>query len=476
MATVNDPPAIIDRTTRATRGKRMSRLLDEELENDEQFWGQDAFREEENDVEYHEEGEVADEFDSDFDDDEPEPDEEVADDEDRRPVKKRKLIQGKPLFKKKIKRKGFVSLKTVPETVEGSTHESKPSQSKHQETAGDPEGERTVRKSTRTAVIVRQAERDALRAALQSSIKPVKRKREGEERRMTQEEMLLEAAQTEIMNLRNLERMLAREEEVKKKAIVHKSVYAGPLICFYSRDGKNTLEFTKASTFPSDLFSKSVPYPEQLVCVVTGQPAKYRDPKTGLPYATKEAFKIIRERFSEVNKRRDHINMLNMGPLFSAMSGQGFTKKGKRSNAGRAKSSCCQQKMDELQLQSGERLLSSCVDRNESSVAASDVKNDLQVNVISHLSRLPPSSTFPQPNHAESSLYDDLASDAKMFTKERYIATPQAGGSIPTSSVVPVPGPETRQEVSLEDLDLGLRLGTNSSKEPMTSIFNNLKL
>lgn len=205
-------------------------------------------------------------------------------------------------------------------------------------------------------------------------------------------------------------------------------------------------------------------------------PSMYRDPKTGLPYATKEAFKIIRERFSEVNKRRDHINILNMGPLFSAMSGQGFTKKGKRSNAGRAKSSCCQQKMDELQLQSGERLLSSCVDRNESSVAASDVKNDLQVNVISHLSRLPPSSTFLQPNHAESSLYDDLASDAKMFTKERYIATPQAGGSIPTSSVVPVPGPETRQEGSLEDLDLGLRLGTNSSKEPMTSIFNNLKL
>lgn len=101
MATMNDPPAIMDRPIRATRGKRMSKLLDEELETDEQFWGQDAFREEENDVLYQDEGEVADEFDSDFDDDEPEPDEEVADDEDRRPVKKRKLIQGKTPFKKK---------------------------------------------------------------------------------------------------------------------------------------------------------------------------------------------------------------------------------------------------------------------------------------------------------------------------------------------------------------------------------------
>lgn len=476
MATVNDPPAIMDRSTRPTRGKRMSKLLDDEVENDEQFWGQDAFREEENDANYQDEGEVADEFDSDFDDDEPEPDEEVADDEERRPVKKRKLIQGKTPFKKKIKRKGFLSLKTVPETAEGSTHESKPSQSKHQESPGDPEGERIVRKSTRTAVIVRQAERDALRAALQSSIKPIKRKREGEERRMTQEEMLLEAAQTEIMNLRNLERMLAREEEVKKKAIVHKSVYAGPLISFHSKDGKNTLEFTKVPAFPPDLFSKSVPYPEQLVCVVTGRTAKYRDPKTGLPYATKEAFKIIRERVSEVNKRGDDIDMVEMGPLFSTISGQGFVKKGKRSNARRARSSSCQQKMDELQLQSGERLLSSCVDRNESRIAAPDVRNDLQVNVVSHLSRSPQSSTFPQPNHAESSLYDDLASDAKMFTKERYILTPQAGGSTPTFSVVPVPGPETRQEASLEDLDLGLRLGTNSSKEPMTSSFKNLKL
>ena len=91
---------------------------------------------------------------------------------------------------------------------------------------------------------------------------------------MTQEEMLLEAAQTgffyfllldmsyklndfayfgyfgavsdicwisilnaEIMNLRNLERVLAREEEVKKRAIVHKPEYTGPQIRYFSKDG-----------------------------------------------------------------------------------------------------------------------------------------------------------------------------------------------------------------------------------------------
>lgn len=43
----------------------------------------------------------------------------------------------------------------------------------HQGNADDLEGERTVRKSTRTLVIVRQAERDAIKAALQASMKVV---------------------------------------------------------------------------------------------------------------------------------------------------------------------------------------------------------------------------------------------------------------------------------------------------------------
>lgn len=42
----------------------------------------------------------------------------------------------------------------------------------------------------------------------------------------------------EIMNLRNLERVLAREEEVKKRAVVQKMVYSGPQVRYYSKDGK----------------------------------------------------------------------------------------------------------------------------------------------------------------------------------------------------------------------------------------------
>ncbi|CAA3001879.1 SWR1 complex subunit 2 [Olea europaea subsp. europaea] len=59
----------LDHTSRLTRGKRMTKLLNEEIKEDETFWNQEALKEEENDVEYEEEAEVADVNDSDFDED-----------------------------------------------------------------------------------------------------------------------------------------------------------------------------------------------------------------------------------------------------------------------------------------------------------------------------------------------------------------------------------------------------------------------
>lgn len=242
-------------------------------------------------------------------------------------TKKRLIYPGKPSAKKKKKKKNLTKSEKEPQENEAATDPSTPSE--HHDAHDDTEAERTIRKSTRTAVIVKQAEREAIRAALQATTKPVKRKKEGEEKRMTQEEMLLEAAQTEVMNLRNLERVLAREEEVKKKAIVHKAVYNGPQIRYISTNGSSYLEFLNGASFNSQISTTSPPYPQKAVCAVTGLPARYRDPKTGLPYATKEAFKIIRERFAEESSRaRDE---KRMDELSQAISGQGFISKRKRS-------------------------------------------------------------------------------------------------------------------------------------------------
>ncbi|KAM7273983.1 hypothetical protein ACFE04_028647 [Oxalis oulophora] len=318
------PMVFLDRTSRATRGKRMNKLLDEEIEEDDVFWNQDALKDEEEDNNYEQEQEAADVFDSDFDQDETEPEDAAENDGEERRTRKRLVYPGRPVIKKKKKK----DLSELDYKVDG--EEDSVKEYNDVDHHDDGEGEKTVRKSTRTAVVVRQAERDAIRAAIQATSKPIKRKKEGEEKKMTQEEMLLEAARTEIMNLRNLERVLAREEEIKKKAIVNKAVYSGPQIRYLSKNGCSFLEFSKGASFESEFATGSGTYPDKAVCAVTGLPAKYRDPKTSLPYATKEAFKIIRERYSDESGRvrKD----MDMGNLFDSLSGTDFVSKRKRSH------------------------------------------------------------------------------------------------------------------------------------------------
>ena len=54
----------------------MTRMLEDEDSADEEFWNQDAFKEEHEDSEYESEEEVADVFDKDFDEEETSEDEE----------------------------------------------------------------------------------------------------------------------------------------------------------------------------------------------------------------------------------------------------------------------------------------------------------------------------------------------------------------------------------------------------------------
>lgn len=87
-------------------------------------------------------------------------------------VKKRLIFPGKLATKKKKSKKVLSKLEKVPKDDKLlNTNES--NLSEHQDNTDDLEGERIVRKSTRTLVIVRQAERDAIRAALQASMKVV---------------------------------------------------------------------------------------------------------------------------------------------------------------------------------------------------------------------------------------------------------------------------------------------------------------
>lgn len=82
--------------------------------------------------------------------------------------KKRLIFPGKTLPKKKTKKKDLSKLDKLSMN-EKSIQE--PASPDHQDAPDDVEGERIVRKSTRTSVVVRQAERDAIRAALQATMK-----------------------------------------------------------------------------------------------------------------------------------------------------------------------------------------------------------------------------------------------------------------------------------------------------------------
>ncbi|KAL6658687.1 hypothetical protein ACP70R_002727 [Stipagrostis hirtigluma subsp. patula] len=325
----DEPPILLDRAARATRGKRITKLIEDEAEQDEAFWNQDALKEEENDDNYEEEQDAGDEFDSDFGEDESEPDDDEPEKEvrERLPIKKRLMFPGKTLRKTKGNKKKAIP--KVEDDAEADKSPDKPSTSKREHVPDELETEKTIRKSTRTSVMVRQAEREAIRAEKEATAKPIKKKKEGEEKRMTQEEMLLEAAETDYEHEKS-RTCSSKRGEVKKKAVVHKDTYDGPTLRFCSKDGESRLEFMNGASFGSELCTTSSPYPEKPVCVVTGLPAKYRDPKTGLPYATIEAFKIIRESFQKEEADRKRPNMTKMGELFESIIGEHSTPKKRR--------------------------------------------------------------------------------------------------------------------------------------------------
>lgn len=66
-------------------------------------------------------------------------------------------------------------------------------------------------------------------------MRPKKKRKEQPVHHLTQEELLAEAAYTEIANLRSLEALQAAEEEVKKRAAVKRVGYSGPCVRLRSK-------------------------------------------------------------------------------------------------------------------------------------------------------------------------------------------------------------------------------------------------
>jgi len=118
-----------------------------------------------------------------------------------------------------------------------------------------------------------------------------------EQRRLTQVELLEEAKETAIENAKDLERLVRIEEDLMRVDWARAPI-TGPRIIYVSTKASNLITFSEpeCSILAAWHADEGPQIVKKALCVITGLPAKYRDPKTGQAYATAEAFRKIREK------------------------------------------------------------------------------------------------------------------------------------------------------------------------------------
>ncbi|KAJ1655266.1 Vacuolar protein sorting-associated protein 72 [Dispira simplex] len=150
----------------------------------------------------------------------------------------------------------------------------------------------------------------------------VKRERH-EEEPLTQEMLLAEAQETEKVNTAALQAFRLQETQKKQRKAARRTL-TGPVTSFKSTTvpciaiitseeskekspsetasdttamvTKNYLSFTNTKTSAKDVRTWWPFHPAfspTTVCPITGLPARYRDPHTGIPYANADAFRIL---------------------------------------------------------------------------------------------------------------------------------------------------------------------------------------
>jgi vacuolar protein sorting-associated protein 72 len=277
---------------RSTRGVRMSRLVGEAAEADAAFWEQEAFAEEDDEDFSEIESEESDETDSDIDLPEPEDDQ--------------TNVKGSITFRKQ-------ALEDDDEAVWGDGKSKK--SGKYIDRGLD-----LVKGMDMSAIL---AAGRAMRAKAQSSegdssshLPPVDQKistprivaipSENNEPKLSQAQVLVDAASTTIENIRSLEAMVKMETERQAKDLLDQQLRKQgqmlppslPIVRFHSKRGTaDTITFTNVDSFPNFVgFTNHAPVLSQ-VCPITRKPAKYLDPVTRLPFYDNESLTILRERY-----------------------------------------------------------------------------------------------------------------------------------------------------------------------------------
>jgi len=256
----------------------------------------DYFNESSDEGSYVESSEEEDYVDSDFMTDE---EDEEEDEEAEQEVREQEKIE-----KRKAKKSAYLdpakrakSIKSTDSDSDEDDAASKTSRGGRRKTSSETAGAKTDRSFRSSTTLRSEASKSAASEAAQRKQEQVKSKSSADERRLTQEELLEEAKATAMENEKDLQRLVQIEEDMKKIEW-KKSPLTGPRIITLLRKDADLITFTDPSCSPYLWHNSSPPTPpSKIPCVVTGQPAKYRDPKTGQPFATCEAFKKLRDKY-----------------------------------------------------------------------------------------------------------------------------------------------------------------------------------
>ena len=295
--------AVLERSKRANAGTRMAKLIQDAEEEEDEFYKTTygGFEEEECDNDYESEEGAEDSFDSDFS---------LSEHEDE--VDEEEVVEKKPRKKTVQLFKPKPTPKAAPAMAAPKSQQKKPAARKVVEPMEPIDKYGRMRAST----IVKGSAFAKPKPAGKTKSSVVRHPKMPQMRRLTQAELLAEAEITEVQNLASLAQFMRLQEDTKNLKVV-KTRYQGPIIRFQSvrmpqydergkEDGvcsRSFLEFTDTKSFPQQYFPSKAKYPKKAVCVVTGQPARYKDPLTGLPYATIEAFRYIRQQRSRLREQ-----------------------------------------------------------------------------------------------------------------------------------------------------------------------------
>jgi len=287
----------LGRGERASRGKRMRALIGEEAEADAAFWEQDAFADDQNDSSFHssEQSEVSDVVDSDFDASEQQSD---GSDLEESKLKARSYTE-------KAKRKQNRAYQD-PSRAKSATKQPRKSVPTPKSDLPSPNLQKgSLRASTKIAshraAKTRERHLAEEKRKHQRRIERVKWRQENPERVLSQQELLEEAKLTAIANKESLQQLLQLEEE-KKRVPVARQNEKVPILRVVSKQNEEYIAFLhldKDQQIPKEyeipappIHNRTTPIPPQ-ICKVSGLPAKYRDPKSGTPFATVEAYKQL---------------------------------------------------------------------------------------------------------------------------------------------------------------------------------------